>query len=177
MRDVPTALTPDDVAAQFHDWSPVLSHSGRWLAGFDPVLVDDQATLTIRCTDSFKVVKRIGLATSSGGWLEWSYSDRFLLLVPYRPDEVPHVHIVDLDTGDVTRLTPRQCVASTPIGLAPESPMQALIACYRPRGLADVYKVDFLTKTTTIRLLNPGFVGWSDDGIASPPDTCGVPEV
>lgn len=110
---------------------------------------------------------------------EWAYDGRHILYIQDQGgDENWHLYGVDLDTGQVSDLTPLEGVQARLVRLSPRRPDHILIGLNdRDRALHDVYALDLQTGERKLVQENPGMLDFvADDelrirlGISTSPD-------
>jgi dipeptidyl aminopeptidase/acylaminoacyl peptidase len=95
----------------------------------------------------------------------WTYTHRYLLYTQDNDgDEDWHIYRVDVDTADVTDLTPLEKIAARIQGVSPRFPKDILIGLNdRDARFHDLYRMDIETGERTLLQENPGFVGFACD--------------
>ena len=109
----------------------------------------------------------------------WAYDNRHLLYVQDKGgDENWRLHSVDLETGEVSDLTPFDDVQAQILKGSKRRPNEVLIGLNKDNPqLHDVYRLDLASRALEKIVENPGFMEWSADddlnvraGLAPQPD-------
>jgi len=95
----------------------------------------------------------------------WAYTNKHILYTQDKGgDEDFHVYSVDLDSGEISDLTPFEKIAAQIEGVSEKFPDRILVGINdRDKRFHDIYNVNLLTNEKVLVQENPGFAGFVTD--------------
>lgn len=142
-----------------------LSHDGKRLAFVAPV--DGVLNVWVSPNDDPEQAKPVTFDKHRGVTAySWAYTNKHLLYTQDKNgDEDNHVYVIDLESGEITDLTPLQKIAAQIEGVSEKFPEEILVGINDrdERHFHDIYRINILTGDRELVQLNPGFAGFLTD--------------
>ncbi len=147
-----------------------ISHDGKWLSWLAPL--DGVMNIWVAPADDPGAAKAVTKDTGRGIPIHyWAYTNNHIIYTQDKGgNENDHVFRVDIQTGEVTDLTPvEDSVRATIEGVSKNEPDKILVGLNeRNPQLFDLYEVTISTGEINLVMENPGYIAWLADNDLKP---------